>query len=267
LCGDCRADLAGTLVIAPEQLAARIANPTRAALVDAWGRAHLLEPKSTIGRDLGDELGLAIHAVSISRAHAKLAFDGGLWTVTDLGSANGTFIDDVRVEGTVALHTRDKIRFGQVSLYFLDHVDHVPAGIVDSETVRPVTGGPLIALEDPPVPRFAEIRLYEPTGGGGGILEVEGKRIQLTLAQMELVAVLIDRMEVEADRDPHVRGFVSVAELLGKLSLEVALPRDAHVRQLIRRVRRSFAGGTARDDLIESRYGLGYRIRAFVRRK
>jgi FHA domain len=271
LCVDCRSDIANPLVLAPEQLVwrgSRIANPTRAALVDAWGRAHLLDVKSTIGRDLGEDNGLAIHAPSISRQHAKLAFDHGTWTVCDLGSANGTFIDDAKVEGAAALHTRDKVRFGQVSFYFLDHVDHVPCDLVDSETVRPGASVVLaatqrIALEEPAV-TWSEIQLHEPTGGGGGILEVEGKQIQLTLAQLELIVVLIDRMEAEADRDPHVRGFVSVSELLGKLSLEVSLPRDAHVRQLIRRVRRAFVKANV-DDLIESRYGLGYRIRAVVR--
>jgi hypothetical protein len=267
LCADCRGDLVGTVPLAPEQLAARMSKPTRAGLVDAWGRAHLLDPKATIGRDLGEDMGLAIHAPSISRQHAKIAFESGTWTVCDLGSSNGTFIDDTRVEGAAVLHTRDKIRFGQVSLYFLDQVEHVPAAWIDSPTVRPsaATITERVPLDDAPA-AFSEIRLHEPTGGGGGILEVEGKQIQLTLAQTELVSVLIERMEAERERDPHVRGFVPVTELLGKISLEVSMPRDAHVRQLIRRVRRAFVKADL-EDLIESRYGLGYRIRAFVRRK
>jgi pSer/pThr/pTyr-binding forkhead associated (FHA) protein len=266
LCVDCRSDLTGSLVLAPEQLSGRVTDPTRSGLVDQWGRAHLLDPKSTIGRDLGTDGGVAIHAPSISRQHAKLALDNGTWTVIDLASANGTFIDDTKVEGSAVLHTRDKVRFGQVSFFFLDHVDHVPFTLVDSETVRPgaISTTQKIALEDPPVTRWSEIQLHEPTGGGGGIIEVDGKQIQLTLAQLELVSVLIERMETDVDRDPHVRGFVSVAELLGKISLEVSLPRDAHVRQLIRRVRRSFVKAEI-EDLIESRYGLGYRIRAVVR--
>jgi hypothetical protein len=273
VCADCRADLNGSVVIAPEQVASRSSKPTRAGLVDAWGRAHLLDARATVGRDLGGDTGLIILATSISRQHAKIAFDNGTWTVCDLGSSNGTFIDDTRVDGAAVLHTKDKIRFGQVSLYFFDQVEHVPVGWIDSETVRPgslaqqAAGGvgatEKVPLSEPST-QWSEIRLHEPTGGGGGILEVDGRQIQLTLAQMELVGMLIERMEAEAERDQHVRGFVPVAELLGKISLEVSMPRDAHVRQLIRRVRRSFVKADL-EDLIESRYGLGYRIRPMVR--
>jgi DNA-binding winged helix-turn-helix (wHTH) protein len=44
------------------------------------------------------------------------------------------------------------------------------------------------------------------------------------------------------------------------------MPRDAHIRQLIRRVRRSFIKAGL-PDLIESRYGQGYRIRLLKARR
>jgi hypothetical protein len=230
----------------------------------------LLDPSATIGRDLGGDSGIAIHAPSISRVHAKLALDEGVWTVCDLGSSNGTFVDDKRVE-TSAIHAGERVRFGQVAFYFLDHVEAIPVHIVvDSDTVRPGFGGvtdkiALEDLEDPPA-KWSEFQLHEPTGGGGGIVQIDGKQIQLTLAQLELVVLLTDRMEAEADKDPDLRGFVPVPELLGKISLEVPMPRDAHVRQLIRRVRRAFIK-TGLGDLIESRYGLGYRIRLLKARR
>jgi hypothetical protein len=262
LCNECRADLSETLVLAPEQITGRVTDPTRAALVDQWGRIHLLDPKSMIGRDLGADGGVAIHAPSVSRHHATLTLDRGVWTVSDLGSSNGTFIDDTRLEGARGIHAGERVRFGKVAFYFLDHVEEIPTHIiVDSDTVRPGAGGVTqeLPLEDPPE-QWSEFQLHEPTGGGGGIVQIDGKQIQLTLAQLELVVLLTDRMEAEGDRDSEVRGFVSVGELLGKISLEVPLPRDAHVRQLIRRVRRAFIKAGL-GDLIESRYGLGYRIR------
>lgn len=263
LCVDCRTDLTlheGSPVMAPEQVSGRVANPTRAALVDYWGRAHLLDPNATIGRDLGDDSGLAIHEPSVSRHHAKLALDNHTWTVCDLGSSNGTFVEDGRVEGAVVVHPRDRIRFGQVGFYFLEHVDFIPSDIVEIDTVRPGAAitQPLLKVIEPAV-RQCEIQLSEPTGGGGGIVQIDGKQVQLTLAQLELVSILLARMESDTDRAREVRGFVSVSELLGKISLEASLPRDAHVRQLIRRVRRVFIKADL-GDLIESRYGLGYRI-------
>jgi hypothetical protein len=116
-----------------------------------------------------------------------------------------------------------------------------------------------------PVVRHAEIKVSEPTGGGGGIVQIDNKPVQLTLAQLELVTLLIGRMETDTDKDADLRGFVSVSELLGKISLEASLPRDAHVRQLIRRVRRLFMKADL-GDLIESRYGLGYRILVIAKR-
>lgn len=267
LCNECRTDLTEALVLAPEQVIGRVQDPTRAALVDLWGRVHLLDKTATIGRDLGNDTGIAIHAPSISRVHAKLTFDAGVWTVSDLGSSNGTFVEERRVE-SAAIHAGERLRFGHVAFYFLDHVEDIRANIiVDSDTVRPGTGviTQQIPLEDPPL-QWSEFQLHEPTGGGGGIVQIDGKQIQLTLAQLELVVLLTDRMEAETDRDAELRGFVSVPELLGKISLEVSMPRDAHVRQLIRRVRRAFIK-VGLGDLIESRYGLGYRIRLLKARR
>ncbi len=266
LCNECRTDLIEALVLAPEQVIGRMHDPTRAALVDLWGRIHLLDKTATIGRDLAGECGIAIHAPSISRVHAKLTLDAGVWTVSDL-SSNGTFVEERRVEAA-AIHAGERLRFGQVAFYFLDHVEDIPVNIiVDSDTVRPGTAMVTqeIKLEDPPL-QWSEFQLHEPTGGGGGIVQIDGKQIQLTLAQLELVVLLTDRMEAEHDRDPDTRGFISVPELLGKISLEVSMPRDAHVRQLIRRVRRAFIK-VGLGDLIESRYGLGYRIRLLKARK
>ncbi len=268
LCNECRADLSEALVLAPEQVVGRVHDPTRAALVDQWGRVHLLDKRSTIGRDLGGECGIAIHAPSVSRNHAKLTLEGGVWTVVDL-SSNGTFIDDRRIEGTSALHAGERLRLGQVAFYFLDHVEDMPVSIiVDSDTVRPGSGviTTQIPFEDSTPVSWSVFELHEPTGGGGGIVTIDGKQIQLTLAQLELVVLLTDRMDAEADKDVDVRGFVSVPELLGKISLEVPMPRDAHVRQLIRRVRRAFIK-VGLGELIESRYGLGYRIRLLKARK
>lgn len=40
---------------------------------------------------------------SISKRHARIYYDGGSWFLEDLGSSNGTYIDDQRVSGPVVL--------------------------------------------------------------------------------------------------------------------------------------------------------------------
>jgi hypothetical protein len=250
--------------MAPEQISARVADPTRAGLIDYWGRVHLLDPEASIGRDLAGFTGIAIHEPSVSRHHGRLTREGESWVVRDRKSSNGTWIEDARVD-TGTLQSRDRIRFGAVAFFFLDHVDHIPHGAVDSDTVRPGPSMTQPIMTRIPFLRPAVVEVHEPTGGGGGIVQIDGKPVQLTLAQLELVTLLIARMEADTDKDPDLRGFVSVSELLGKISLEASLPRDAHVRQLIRRVRRLFMKADL-GDLIESRYGLGYRILVIARR-
>ena len=57
-----------------------------------------------------------------------------------------------------------------------------------------------------------------------------------------------------------IRGFVHPTELIRSLSLESSVPSEDHVRQLVRRLRRVlFKAGI--ENVIESRYGAGYRLR------
>lgn len=262
---ECRTELREGVTIAPEQVVGHVHEPTRAALIDRWGRIHLLDRQSTVGRDLDGGGGVAIHAPLVSRTHARLTFDAGVWTVCDLGSLNGTFVDDRRADLVTVIRGGERVRFGQIAFFFVEHVDMIPTEIVvDSETVRPGAITQLFAV--PEAELWATLEIHEPTGGGGGIAVIDGKRVQLTLAQLELVGELTERMEAERERESELRGFVSVSELLGKLSLEVATPRDAHIRQLIRRVRRAFIKAGL-PDLIESRYGQGYRIRLLKARR
>jgi hypothetical protein len=66
-----------------------------------------------IGRSLSSDLRLADETVS--RMHAVLAHTGpGAWTLTDLASMNGTFLNGARVAGTVEVRHGDLVRFGTV---------------------------------------------------------------------------------------------------------------------------------------------------------
>src|SRR5207237_1009630 len=97
LCEECRDELTTPLRISPEQIQLRVQRPTPAALIDLWGRAHQLDPRTLVGRQI-EAHGLAVLEPSVSRHHAHLTFLG-VWTIRDLGSANGTFVDDRLIEG------------------------------------------------------------------------------------------------------------------------------------------------------------------------
>jgi DNA-binding response OmpR family regulator len=107
-------------------------------------------------------------------------------------------------------------------------------------------------------------QLHEPTGGGGGLIEVDGKQVQLTTTQFELMALMIRRMASEEHQPELVRGFVRSSELIADLSWDTREPSENHVKQLVRRVRRALIKNEI-GDLIESRHRFGYRLRAIPR--
>lgn len=56
----------------------------------------------------------------VSRKHALLRFESGQWHLIDLGSTNGSFVNDTPVAPNQPLPLRDKttLRFGQIQVFF-----------------------------------------------------------------------------------------------------------------------------------------------------
>jgi serine/threonine protein kinase len=83
-------------------------------------------PVLVIGRTFGDstaDIDLEPYEASkygISRQHAKLTHEGGLWLLDDMNSLNGTFVNGrpVKHGNSVALKDGDKIRLSQMTLVF-----------------------------------------------------------------------------------------------------------------------------------------------------
>ncbi len=51
--------------------------------------------------------------VQVSRHHAEIVMQGGRWVISDLGSANGTYVNGQRIPGPQVLNHGDSIRLGQ----------------------------------------------------------------------------------------------------------------------------------------------------------
>ena len=82
--------------------------------------AGLKQRSLVLGR--GKEVDLVVPARLVSREHAS--FDlatGGAWTLADLESRNGTFLEDRRLEPAVPARLSDgaKVKFGDVEMTFL----------------------------------------------------------------------------------------------------------------------------------------------------
>src|SRR6266699_839259 len=81
------------------------------------GRSYLFhQVVTTIGRTNGNDL--IISGRTVSRRHARLWFDNGQWFLIDLGSANGTMVNNVRIYQQVTLRDGDVINFGDEVVLF-----------------------------------------------------------------------------------------------------------------------------------------------------
>ena len=73
------------------------------------GQEHSLEPGATIGRE-GCEVNLM--DPEVSRRHATIREQGGSLAIEDLGSTNGTFVNDQRISVVTVLRAGDVVRLG-----------------------------------------------------------------------------------------------------------------------------------------------------------
>jgi DNA-binding winged helix-turn-helix (wHTH) protein len=84
-------------------------------IADTW-RLPLRSGETVLGRE-GDGV-VALPSASVSRQHAALILEGRAAQLRDLGSKNGTFVDDLRVEGTVMLRDGAQLRFGTLHVTY-----------------------------------------------------------------------------------------------------------------------------------------------------
>jgi len=64
---------------------------------------------------------LLINHYTVSRLHAEITYANGHFLLRDLGSKNGTFLNDKRLEphSVHILNPHDQVRFGTVMVYTL----------------------------------------------------------------------------------------------------------------------------------------------------
>jgi hypothetical protein len=66
-----------------------------------------------IGRDPAN--GLRLNHETVSRVHAELSRQGGMWVLRDLGSTNGTTVNGRRVVGAAVVREGDQVGFGRMA--------------------------------------------------------------------------------------------------------------------------------------------------------
>lgn len=91
------------------------------------GQSTNLEGRSLLlGRD--PACNLVINDVEVSRRHARLIAQSGGYAIEDLGSTNGTFINEQRIKGVVPLQPGANIRLGDRISFLYEAVPADEAG-------------------------------------------------------------------------------------------------------------------------------------------
>jgi hypothetical protein len=80
------------------------------------GSAYSLSDGAVLGR--GDQADIRLEDTFASSAHARLAPHGEVMVLEDLGSTNGTYLNEEPLRGPQPLHPGDRIRIGDSSFVF-----------------------------------------------------------------------------------------------------------------------------------------------------
>lgn len=80
-------------------------------------RIDLARPIMRIGRDTNNDI--VLEDTEVSRRHARLEARGASWVLMDVGSTNGTFLNDRELDGYVRLRRGDRLKIGSHIFKFL----------------------------------------------------------------------------------------------------------------------------------------------------
>jgi hypothetical protein len=159
---------------------------------DPTGRDAALDvPPEGVYIGRGPDCAVRTEDAMVSRKNCKLSFAGGRWMVEDLGSSNGTFVNEARIQKQVLNHG-DIIRCGSLQVRFVEQADAMGAGMGGHG--RPT--GPSVQVD----PYLATAAAAGSGIGGGGFAqaaglsanamqEVQYLQSQLRNAQQELEAM------------------------------------------------------------------------------
>ena len=189
---------------------------------DPTGREHALTGETTtIGR--GVENTIVITSRRVSREHASVQRQGRRVILSDLGSTNGTFLNDERVLAPLELRDGDAITIGDVVLVF-----HDPESTY---------------LETP----FPELEVDV----AAGIVRVDRRAVALSPKEFALLSYLYEHRGTVCSKDdigaqvwPEYRESVY----------------DYQIENLVRRLRARIEPDPANPQLLLTVRGMGYKL-------
>src|SRR3954468_9440819 len=137
---------------------------------DSQGREGTvgLSPTETVYVGRGLECAIRTDDGMVSRRHAQFRMENGRYVVEDLGSANGTHLNNVRIQKQAIGHA-DVIQCGSLVVRFVDEggVNVVPQQMPTGGAPPPKKGGTMV-LDRNDAPPLAGGGGFPPAAGGGG---------------------------------------------------------------------------------------------------
>ncbi|SCX33568.1 FHA domain-containing protein [Mycolicibacterium fluoranthenivorans] len=187
----------------------------------------LADERVTIGKAPTNLVALA-HDQTVSRLHAVLENLGSAWSLRDVGSRNGTFVNGEKIGHERVLRSGDEVRVGNSRLVFWDNRSTGDAALADATvSAEPVAQAPRLT------PRELDVvlALCRPLVSGDPFPEPASVRRLATELVVTEAAVkqhlqnLYDKFAVPADGDRRVRlanealrrGAVTLAMLRGQV--------------------------------------------------
>ena len=194
------------------------------------------KPEFTIGRR--SDCDIVVSDLSVSRQHARIRQVAGGYLVEDGGSANGTWVNGVRVETTQSLVERDIIRIGKAAFTF--HVP-VPPGaarpgemtmVSDLGPEPSVFGSGTEVMNVPPLekPSQARAEIEEtpgrppyaaPVGGNGPPGQPQSAREAGAAKSSHVRAAITEIESLERDLGPLIERLRLLSESVGMLGDEL----------------------------------------------
>jgi pSer/pThr/pTyr-binding forkhead associated (FHA) protein len=191
-------------------------------LTDLTGREHPLTGDTvTIGRAIENDI--VITSKRVSREHACVRREGWRAILEDLGSTNGTFLNDERVLTPVELHDEDRITIGDVTLTFHD---------------------PDITYRDTPFPEL-EVNV------AAAVVRVDRRMVELSAKEFALLAYLYEHRGQVCSKD-------DIGNAVWPEYHESVY--DYQIENLVRRLRSKLEPDPTNPQLLLTVRGLGYKL-------
>jgi hypothetical protein len=192
-------------------------------LTDPTGREHpLTGDLIVIGRAVENDV--VITSKRVSREHARVRRDGWRVMLEDMGSTNGTFLNDERLLSPTALHDEDRIQVGDVVLTFHD---------------------PDITFRETPFPAL-EVDVT------AGVVRVDRRAVVLAPKEFALLAYLYERQGEVCSKDD-----IGIA-VWPEYHQEGVY--DYQVENLVRRLRSKLESDPSEPQMLLTVRGLGYKL-------